>query len=716
MPPIQNRTRCRSRYQVQHPTSTPKQLWHHSDRRAISVVSRVFLTRRCLRSTIKARIVWSIVYVTLCYCPAWSHRVVADTLCPHSAHQTGCTLSADIGSISTNQAAPTLIHKGIDPFSASVHHFAVDYREPDSHFMFGRHYISPLPGAGINVGMFTPDNPLGRGWRSTYDVTLQRTSGSRLKVTQSNTTSIHFIQDLNTPQQYTSTSKDYGHIAHDSPHYYWHRPDGSSVTFKGPIPVKFEFPAGESIQLSYRDNRLSRLTHSSGRTVTLHYRKSLDTGSNQRESQLASLELPDGDRLHYQYQQGHLTGVVHNDDQRSQYRYTNDFSTKRLAMIRERSGANRRIHYDKEAYPIHVIDLTHNESSHYRYTRQAGSANQTSIRLSTGESAQLSWPLTRTTESVTHDSGSPAQDQPHVSLRFKHCDTCRTLSLAPIPERDTATTLPLHPIPVTLSTGLLGVVSTATHGINHYDFRDNENRLSDDGFYREHQQLLRPMLVAGGARLSAKTIGAPEQTCPVLIPENDPAYTSSQEMVDNTQENDERDCSDEIVNSSSIPGATVRDIRTDDCESYFVRYSGINRGIQLETAISNHEDYRHALFTSRRFPVVDFVIDTTAVVSKSRDLSTASYSTNRPVLYQTLLRDAAIIHERFIAPLRQNGQVSATERGVTTTITDNDVTKVVYELTVRRGTATDFQILQLQRARQELLSRYAITLQIVEIP
>jgi len=118
----------------------------------------------------------------------------------------------------------------------------------------------------------------------------------------------------------------------------------------------------------------------------------------------------------------------------------------------------------------------------------------------------------------------------------------------------------------------------------------------------------------------------------------------------------------------------------------------------------------------QRFPVVDFVSNRIAYVSKSRDLSTASYNSHRPLLYQTLLRDAKLINDKFIEPLKTDGFVSATERGITTTILNKDVDDVVLELTIRHNTATQFQRLQLARAMRDIPLKYGIELRVVEIP
>jgi len=68
-------------------------------------------------------------------------------------------------------------------------------------------------------------------------------------------------------------------------------------------------------------------------------------------------------------------------------------------------------------------------------------------------------------------------------------------------------------------------------------------------------------------------------------------------------------------------------------------------------------------------------------------------------------------------PLNENGSISTTENGVTTTIMDNGENRsVVLQLLIRDEIATASHWQQIAQARENLAQRYQIVLEVVIIP
>jgi len=170
--------------------------------------------------------------------------------------------------------------------------------------------------------------------------------------------------------------------------------------------------------------------------------------------------------------------------------------------------------------------------------------------------------------------------------------------------------------------------------------------------------------------------------------------------------------SPQIANSIKI------DLRPQSCRSYFTDYNGIKRGVELEGGMLSHPRYITLISTVRSFPIVDFIDGNVAIAVHSKDLNSKTYSSpNYPNgLYKSIVVDGKNAHEKFLEPLQEKGTVSATEKGNTTTINNNEIDSLTMELMIRAGVATPDQINQINRARLELLKRWKIKLVVVEIP
>jgi len=124
------------------------------------------------------------------------------------------------------------------------------------------------------------------------------------------------------------------------------------------------------------------------------------------------------------------------------------------------------------------------------------------------------------------------------------------------------------------------------------------------------------------------------------------------------------------------------------------------------------------LSTVRSFPVVDFINGSQMIVVKSRDLGSPTFNNvhNPNALLQQLLRDGKDIKRKFQEKLSSEGSISVTENAQTTVITAADVKSITLQVVVRDGIASHSHWQQLAQARDVLLARCGIELQIVVIP
>lgn len=163
---------------------------------------------------------------------------------------------------------------------------------------------------------------------------------------------------------------------------------------------------------------------------------------------------------------------------------------------------------------------------------------------------------------------------------------------------------------------------------------------------------------------------------------------------------------------------TTLDARPESCESYFVQYYGTKRGFEIEAGLQQHAPYNGMQPTVRNFPVIDFIDDSTLYVVHSRDLGNRTFnSPARPdALLDQLLKDGEEIQTRVIDVLHEEGNITATELGKTTTITEDQLRPVTLQLVIRDGIASADHWRQIEIARERLMRLYGITLEVVVIP
>lgn len=191
---------------------------------------------------------------------------------------------------------------------------------------------------------------------------------------------------------------------------------------------------------------------------------------------------------------------------------------------------------------------------------------------------------------------------------------------------------------------------------------------------------------------------------------------------DNT---DEELCKKPMSNTDSLsfaepifPDSQQIDIRPKNCRSFFDDYLNTRRGLRIESALEKSHFYALYQNTVTSFPVIDFINNGIARVVKTRDLASDSFNNpqNENALFEQIIRDAKDVHERFFQTLENDGSISATVHGKTTTIKSGEINKVYLDFVVQTGMASQSQIKQIERAKKEIYRRWGYELQLLEIP
>ncbi len=122
--------------------------------------------------------------------------------------------------------------------------------------------------------------------------------------------------------------------------------------------------------------------------------------------------------------------------------------------------------------------------------------------------------------------------------------------------------------------------------------------------------------------------------------------------------------------------------------------------------------------TIRTFPVIDFVNGDELFVVHSRDLGSDTYDPvqHPDALLDALLEDGREVDENFIQPINEQGQLSASELGQSTTIRAEDVGSITLQLIIRDGMASADHWRQIREAQDQLQQQYGVTLEVVIIP
>jgi len=230
-----------------------------------------------------------------------------------------------------------------------------------------------------------------------------------------------------------------------------------------------------------------------------------------------------------------------------------------------------------------------------------------------------------------------------------------------------------------------------------------------------------PAIAALHALLNSLEAAVCTDGTPASAAKPSPLLTASQDTENNADQTSCQNPSSPLpVGFEEVPppGVIRIEARPADCHSYFTAYPSIQRGTAIEQALADYPPYLGSQTGGNSFPIIDFWNNGAVNVVISRDLTATAYDAEaRPnALFDQVIRDGENIHENFLTPLEEEGSVSHTELGVTSTVYPEDAQVVYLDIVVQFGVMTTAQQQQIKRAKDELLDRFGIVVRIVEIP
>ena len=260
--------------------------------------------------------------------------------CPGSADGSGnCPPTQEdptevIGSVQPR----TSLGNPINLMSGNKSQPEVDFKIPGAQLSFRRMYNSVA--ADTNVG-------LGQGWTHTYAVSLFDAGNGIREIIQSNGSRLRFTPDGTDENGYPlmrGNRPNLGYVIYKDNRHEWHLPDGRTLTFNGSYLITINWPDQRNLTLYYRSRRLHSVTDETGRVLRLNYYAGGRAGMlnsydrnrfGEMPGHLASLTLPDGSEIHYDYD-----------------------NLRNLTRARFSDNTSREYHYEDETYPNHLTGLT----------------------------------------------------------------------------------------------------------------------------------------------------------------------------------------------------------------------------------------------------------------------------------------------------------------------------------------------------------------------
>ncbi|MBE7500773.1 MAG: hypothetical protein HS113_10790 [Verrucomicrobiales bacterium] len=186
---------------------------------------------------------------------------------------------------------------------------------------------------------FVP-GPLGRGWTHNWQLALRVAPDQTVRIIDRTGTPRLFQPDSRYPGRYLAQPGDAAELRAVADGYRLTEADGITCQFNAAGEwTRLEDPNGNHITCSYHENRLTRLTHSSGPALHLAYNA---------EGRLASLTDPQGRQTRFSYTGDHLTAVTAYDGRTTAYSYhtASGPSHHALTGIRWADGTTRTYTYD----------------------------------------------------------------------------------------------------------------------------------------------------------------------------------------------------------------------------------------------------------------------------------------------------------------------------------------------------------------------------------
>jgi len=646
--------------------------------------------------------------------------LLSHAACGVAGGSSPCVGVRDVAMVHDNSGPATHTSNPVNVITGNKYRQVIDFTD-SSNLKLIRHYNSR--NAAYNQG-------LGLGWHMSYLAYIDSMTKETLSIVQSDGRRIVFLRQKNQPVFHAAAAED-GYIRQTGEQFRWQHPQGKTLWFRGPFLHRVIFADRSELRLGYDNRGLKSVQDEAGRRIEFHY------GSEEQNTTLLSrIVLPDNSYLEYRYREKRLSEVLHNGELQQTYHYEDPHNTGLLTGVTDRFGTRlNQIEYDTKGEPVRVVNHESGHSVRFEYHEAIDGSGVTRARASNGATGVWNWKrhtkhqryqLTQRTIKTCEDCPAINQifhyDQHHrlitnnkITLESSSRVTAAEIkqSSGTLDSRHSTMVAQKNPqqqFPK-LTFGPLGNIESVNTGINQLSFST-------------HPQARRTFKNPRNARAAARVIERLDKTRTKATSHNcsvtAPAESSLINEIDQTiNQTDDEHC-DITANppessTAVMPGAVFRDVRADDCSSYFDNSDNTGRGFQIEDALASHADFANAQITPTRFPIVDFIFDQTAFAIKSHDLRSPSYLSTDSV-YRRLMSDAADMEDKFLGPIRELGQVQTIEGGLTTTITDADFDLLIFELVIKQGTATPEQQAQITRAAQEMLDLYGIVLVVIEIP
>jgi len=358
---------------------------------------------------------------------------------------------ADAGSAGTDPLAPpATVGNPISLFTGNKREVETDFALPGAALAFRRFYNSANEAWRSGVG---------QGWSHTYAVTLFATPDGARELLQSDGRRLHFAPAgtdeegrtiFRTGSAFEGTLAATGGNAHR-----WELPDGRHLLFNGSYLIEIDWPDQRHLSLYYRQQRLASVTDETGRVLRLAYWPGV-SGADRAlggykaqafgpaSGQLASLTLPDGEVIGYEYdRRSNLTRTAYPDGTQRRYHYEDETYASHLTGLTDRTGVRfaswtydgqGRAISSERAGGVERVTLEHPEAP----AVEAGQTVATRVTNSLGERSVYTWeqPVGRSPR-LLEATGSGCASCPPTGMRWRY-DAAGRLSAATITGGGTA--------------------------------------------------------------------------------------------------------------------------------------------------------------------------------------------------------------------------------------------------------------------------------------
>jgi len=310
----------------------------------------------------------------------------------------------DAGSAGADPLAPpAIVGNPISLFTGNKREVETDFSLPGAALAFRRFYNSANEAWRSGVG---------QGWSHTYAVTLFATPDGARELLQSDGRRLHFAPagtDEEGRTIFRTGSAFEGTIVATAENAHrWELPDGRHLAFNGSYLIEIDWPDQRHLSLYYRQQRLVSVTDETGRVLRLAWWPGI-TGADRAlggykaqafgpaSGQLASLTLPDGEVIGYEYdRRSNLTRTTYPDGTHREYHYEDETYPRHLTGLTDRTGVRfASWTYDSEgraissehAGGVERVTMEHPDASAIEVGQRVG----TSVTNSLGQPSLYAW-------------------------------------------------------------------------------------------------------------------------------------------------------------------------------------------------------------------------------------------------------------------------------------------------------------------------------------